>query len=80
MDAGVQSVEHSAAALLHTRRSQRWEANHVTRGVDVRDVGAKVLVHCDQAALAGFDPCGCQIQVLGVALPPGGDQHGVDGK
>ena len=54
--------------------------SHVTGGVDVRDFAAEVRIHDDQAALAGRESRGGEIQALGVAAASGAHEHAVTRK
>ena len=62
---GVQAGE---PALLHARRGQRGEADHVADGVDVLDRGAEVLVDLDPAAVVRVQPGLVQVELVGGAL------------
>ena len=51
----AERAQRRDAALLHRRRRERREADHVADGVDVLDRRAVVLVDLDLAALVGLD-------------------------
>ena len=70
-------MDDGDARLLDAGRGQRGRADDVARGVDVRDFALVVRVDRDEAALAGRDAGGGEVQVGGVALPAGADEHAV---
>jgi len=78
-DRFAEGVVGRPAALLHRGGGQRREPDDVPDGVDVFDLGLEVFVDLHPAAVAGVDPGGRDIQLVGGALPAGGVQHGVGG-
>ena len=60
----------ASASLLHRRRRQRREADHVAGGVDVRHRRLEVLVDLDAAARVGLEPGRLEVELIRVR--PGG--------
>ena len=66
-------------ALVHRRGGQRREADHVADGVDVVDLGLELVVDEDPPAVVGLESGVGQVEVFGLALPPGRIHHGLGG-
>ena len=69
--------ERGDAALLHGRRRERREADHVADGVDALDRRAVELVDLDLPARVGLDAERLEAEAGGRALAAGRVEHGL---
>src|SRR5262245_61261665 len=57
---------------MHGGRGEAREADHVARGVDVRDGRLEALVHGEEPPAPGREPSPLELEPAGVALAPDG--------
>ena len=62
-------VQGGDAPLLHGRRGQAGEPDHVAHRVDVRDLGPEAGTHPDAAPVVGLQTGPSQVEGVGGALP-----------
>ena len=71
----VEGVGRRQSTLVHRRRGQRREADHVTHRIDMRNRGLTVIIDHESAALVGRETGQLQLESRGVALPSGRMHH-----
>ena len=71
----LERVADRHARLLHGRGREPRKADDVAGGVDVRDAGAELVVHLDEAVRVGGDAGMCEAELGRVALAPGAVEH-----